>query len=83
MFPQKGTIAVGADADLVVWDPNRETVVTHAALHDAMDYTPFEGTRVKGWPVTTVSRGDVVWDGHTVRGEAGRGQFVARAPLNR
>jgi len=83
MFPQKGTIAVGADADLVVWDPNREAVVTHAALHDAMDYTPFEGTRVKGWPVTTVSRGDVVWDGHTVRGEAGRGQFVARAPLNR
>jgi dihydropyrimidinase len=83
MFPQKGTIAVGADADLVVWDPNRESVVTHAALHDAMDYTPFEGERVTGWPVTTVSRGDVVWDGQTVRGEAGRGQFVARAPLNR
>jgi dihydropyrimidinase len=83
MFPQKGTIAVGADADLVVWDPNREAVVTHAALHDAMDYTPFEGARVKGWPVTTVSRGDVVWDGQTVRGEAGRGRFVARAPLDR
>ena len=82
MFPRKGTIAVGADADLVVWDPNREAVVTHAALHDAMDYTPFEGARVKGWPVTTVSRGDVVWDGQTVRGDAGRGRFVARAPLN-
>jgi len=82
MFPRKGTIAVGADADLVVWDPNREAVVTHAALHDAMDYTPFEGSRVKGWPVTTVSRGDVVWDGQTVRGDAGRGRFVARAPLN-
>jgi len=82
MFPQKGAIAIGADADLVVWDPNRETVVTHAALHDAMDYTPFEGARVKGWPVTTVSRGDVVWDGQTVRGDAGRGRFVARAPLN-
>jgi dihydropyrimidinase len=81
MFPRKGTIAVGADADLVVWDPNREAVVTHAALHDAMDYTPFEGARVKGWPVTTVSRGDVVWDGQTVRGDAGRGRFVARAPL--
>ena len=83
MFPQKGTIAVGADADLVVWDPNREAVVTHAALHDAMDYTPFEGTRVKGWPVTTVSRGDVVWDGQTVQGDAGRGRFVHRRPLAR
>jgi len=81
MFPQKGAIALGADADLVVWDPNREAVVTHAALHDAMDYTPFEGLRVKGWPVTTVSRGDIVWDGRTVWGEAGRGRFVPRRPL--
>ena len=81
MFPRKGAIAVGSDADLVVWDADREAVVSQSALHDAMDYTPFEGMRVKGWPACTVSRGDVVWDGQSIRGEAGRGRFVARARL--
>jgi dihydropyrimidinase len=81
MFPQKGAIAIGSDADLVVWDSGREADVSHAALHDAMDYTPFEGMRVTGWPSCTISRGDVVWDGHTVQGNAGRGRFVPRAPL--
>jgi dihydropyrimidinase len=81
MYPRKGAVAVGADADLVVWDPRRETVVSHAALHDAMDYTPFEGMTVTGWPACTISRGEIVWDGQSVRGEAGRGRFVARAPL--
>jgi dihydropyrimidinase len=81
MLPRKGTIAVGSDADLVVWEPDREIVVRHAALHDAMDYTPFEGMRVTGWPSCTVSRGEIVWDGHAVLGEAGRGKFIARAPL--
>jgi dihydropyrimidinase len=81
MFPRKGTIAVGSDADLVVWDPGREADVTHAALHDAVDYTPYEGLRVTGWPVRTISQGEVVWDGHVVHGRPGRGRFIARAPL--
>jgi len=81
MYPRKGSVAVGADGDLVVWDPRSETVVSHAALHDAMDYTPFEGMRVTGWPACTIARGEIVWDGQSVRGEAGRGRFVARAPL--
>jgi dihydropyrimidinase len=81
MYPRKGAIAVGSDADLVVWDPSREAVVTHASLHDAMDYTPFEGRRVTGWPAATVSRGEIIWDGTTIRGEPGRGRFVARAPV--
>jgi dihydropyrimidinase len=81
MFPRKGAIAVGSDADLVVWDPDREAVVRQASLHDAMDYTPFEGMRLKGWPACTVSRGEIVWDGEAVHGEAGRGRFVPRAPL--
>ena len=81
MFPRKGAIAVGSDADLVVWDPDREAVVRQASLHDAMDYTPFEGMRLKGWPACTVSRGEIVWDGESVHGEAGRGRFVPRAPL--
>jgi dihydropyrimidinase len=81
MYPRKGAVAVGADADLVVWDPRREAVVSQAALHDAMDYTPFEGMKVTGWPACTISRGEIVWDGQSVRGEAGRGRFVARARL--
>ena len=81
MYPRKGAIAVGSDADLAVWDPDREVVVSHAALHDAMDYTPFEGMRVTGWPSHTISRGELVWDGRSVHGDAGRGRFVARSPL--
>jgi len=81
MFPRKGAIAVGSDADLVVWDADRDVVVKHAVLHDAMDYTPFEGMRVTGWPACTISRGEIVWDGRSVHGNAGRGRFVARSPL--
>lgn len=81
LAPRKGDIVVGADADLVVWNPSRAETVTHTALHDAMDYTPFEGWRVTGWPETTVSRGEVVWYDGEVRGKAGRGQFIARKSL--
>jgi dihydropyrimidinase len=81
LYPRKGVIAVGSDADLVVWDQEREAAVRHADLHDAMDYTPFEGLRVKGWPACTISRGEVVWDGRAVHGQAGRGQFLPREPF--
>ena len=82
LFPRKGTIAIGADADLVVWDPDRSVTVSHAVLHDVMDYTPYEGMPVTGWPLTTVSRGDVVWHDGVVSGEPGRGRFVVRAPVS-
>ena len=52
----KGGIAIGADADLALWDPNREVTVDHAMLHDQTDFTPYEGRRLKGWPMTTISR---------------------------
>ena len=80
LSPRKGAIAIGADADLALWDPEREVTVTHELLHDRMDYTPFEGMRLTGWPVTTVSRGEVVWHEGTVRGAPGRGRLLTRSP---
>ncbi len=79
MHPQKGTIAVGADADIAIWDPEETRTVTVEDQHDNMDYTPFEGRQVTGWPVTVLSRGEAVIDGGKLVAEPGRGRFVARA----
>jgi dihydropyrimidinase len=78
MFPQKGSISIGADADLVLWDADREVVVESAKLHDSVGYTPYEGRKVKGWPLTVLSRGRVVVDGGELQVERGSGEFVAR-----
>ncbi len=60
LYPRKGTIAVGSDADLVLWDAMRDVVITHSLLKDGCDYTPYEGLSVKGWPVRTLLRGVTV-----------------------
>jgi dihydropyrimidinase/allantoinase len=78
MYPQKGTIAVGVDADLVVVDLNQDKEVTVEALHSAQDYTPFEGMVLKGWPETTLVRGQVVFDRGEVVGRPGMGRYVRR-----
>jgi dihydropyrimidinase len=75
LHPRKGTIAVGSDADLVVWD-ERELQIAHGQLHHAVDYTPYEGMALKAWPGLTLSRGEVVWDGKNFTGVAGRGKFL-------
>jgi dihydropyrimidinase len=74
--PQKGGIALGADADLVLWDMERETTISHELLYDQVDYTPYEGMRIRGWPVTTIARGEVVVDNGRMLGKYGRGRFV-------
>jgi dihydropyrimidinase len=79
MHPQKGTFAIGADADIAIWDPDETRSVTVEDQHDNMDYTPFEGRQVTGWPVTVLSRGDFVIDAGKLVAEPGRGRFVARA----
>jgi dihydropyrimidinase len=76
LYPRKGTIAIGSDADIVLWDAQREVTITNDMLHHDVDYTPYEGMRVKGWPVLTLSRGEVVCREGEVVAAAGRGVFL-------
>ena len=75
MHPRKGTIAIGSDADLVIWD-ERAVTIQNTNLHHAVDYTPYEGIELKAWPGMTLLRGEVVWDGTHFYGQKGRGQFL-------
>jgi dihydropyrimidinase len=77
LLPRKGTLAPGADADAVIWNPTAERTVTAAMLHEAVGYTPYEGLRLKGWPETVVSRGRVVIEDGKLLAERGSGLFVA------
>jgi dihydropyrimidinase len=78
LAPRKGVIAVGSDADLAIWDPDRVVTIDNAMLHHAVDHTPYAGQVVRGWPVMTISRGDLVWDDGKILSEPGRGRFIAR-----
>jgi dihydropyrimidinase len=76
LYPRKGTIAIGSDADIAIWDPHRQVTVSNAMLHHDVDYTPYEGMQLTGWPVMTISRGEVVWDDGKATSAFGRGQFL-------
>jgi dihydropyrimidinase len=75
LYPRKGTLAIGSDADIVIWDTEREVTIRNARLHHAVDYTPYEGLAVRGWPATTLLRGEEVWADGQFRGRPGRGEF--------
>jgi dihydropyrimidinase len=74
LHPRKGTIAIGSDADLVIWG-EREFVLHNTELHHNVDYTPYEGRTLRAWPALTIVGGDVVWDGQ-FHARAGRGRFL-------
>src|SRR6266403_3727984 len=78
LFPRKGTIAVGSDADLVIFDPNHEEVISAKTHHMRVDYSMFEGIKIKGAPKTVFSRGRAVIDAGKFVGHPGAGQFLRR-----
>ena len=78
LYPAKGTIAVGSDADIAIWDADRKVIITQELLHHGSDYTPYEGFAVTGWPISTMVRGRfVVRDGELV-GKKGEGAYISR-----
>jgi dihydropyrimidinase len=81
LYPKKGAIAVGADADIVIWDPEATKTVSAATQISVIDYNVFEGHKLKGLPRLTLSRGEVVYEAGKVTAQTGRGKFVARQPF--
>jgi dihydropyrimidinase len=75
---QKGRLAPGYDADIVLFDPAAERVLSAAGLHSNVDHATYDGMRVRGWPVATIARGDVVVSDGELTAEPGRGRFVRR-----
>ncbi len=82
MFPQKGTIAVGSDADIVIFDPNVERTISASTHHMNVDYNPFEGLKVTGEPVSVLSRGEFIIREKQLVGKPGMGQYLKRKRFN-
>jgi dihydropyrimidinase len=78
LYPRKGSIGVGFDADITLWDPNRQEIIRQEILHHGADYTPWEGFAVTGWPVMTLVRGRVVAEEGRIVGEKGFGRILDR-----
>ncbi len=83
IHPRKGTIAVGSDADLAIWDPKWKRTISHDILHDNAGYTPYEGRKVTGWPRIVISRGRIVVEDETLKADRGSGVFLERQPAIR
>jgi dihydropyrimidinase len=81
LYPRKGTLSPGSDADIVIFDPDRRVTIRNKILHQRVDYTPYEGLHVTGWPETTLVRGRVVVDRGRLLATKGYGRFIPRAPF--
>jgi dihydropyrimidinase len=78
LYPRKGSLQPGADADLVIFDPDRKVILTHSILHEQVDYTPYEGFELQGYPVMTFLRGRLIAENGKFTGKAGEGSYLAR-----
>lgn len=76
LYPRKGSIAIGADADLVIWDTEHSRTIDNNDLHHNVDYTPYEGFEVQAWPAITLNRGRVLWRNEHYLGQPGIGLFL-------
>jgi dihydropyrimidinase len=81
MYPRKGAILVGADADIVVWDPKRSKTISAATQQSAIDYNVFEGKQVTGLPRFTLTGGVVAIEESTIKTREGQGKFISREPF--
>jgi dihydropyrimidinase len=83
LFPRKGTLAPGSDADVVLVDPSRRETIRGSAMHGGAGHEPLDGLECVGWPVMTLSRGEIVAEDGRPRGAAGRGVHLRRPPFDR
>jgi dihydropyrimidinase len=81
LYPRKGAIQIGSDADLVIWDPEREVTIHNEAQHSRSGYSLYDGRRVRGWPSMSLLRGQVLLEDGDLRQQPGAGMFLARPPV--
>jgi dihydropyrimidinase len=82
MYPRKGTLAVGSDADIVIWNPAVKRVISLENSHQRVDYNLYEGWEVTGLPEKVYGRGRLLVDGEQWYGRAGQGRFIRRGSHN-
>ncbi|MBI3763433.1 MAG: amidohydrolase family protein [Chloroflexi bacterium] len=78
LYPKKGSLTPGADADIVIFDPAKEVTLSTQVLHEHVDYTPYDGFQLRGWPVMTIVRGKVMVEEGRFVGPRGQGKFLVR-----
>jgi dihydropyrimidinase len=83
MYPRKGTIAIGSDADIVIFDPNKEHTISADTHHMNCDYSGYEGQELKGKTETVILRGQVAIENENCLLEAGHGQFIPRGKTSK
>jgi dihydropyrimidinase len=83
MYPRKGVIRVGSDADIVIWDPAKKKTLNDKDQFSKAGYSTYAGKEVTGLPITTIRRGEIVWDNGKILGQPGSGQFIPGAPFQR
>ena len=78
LYPKKGTISIGSDADIVIINPNKKITLSNKILHQNVDYTPYQGMEIQGYPVLTMARGEIIVKDNIFIGEKGYGRFIKR-----